>query len=98
MSKQDMSSEFSGLFNMPYIAGTVYAPGIQPHNPGESNAPHTGALFNPLGWPTKVGVLNLLIGNPGQARARGPVPVNDQYASLPENWLFIAGFQGKSQG
>jgi hypothetical protein len=98
MSKQATITDFVGMFHMPYIAGTQYAPGIQPSNPGESVAPHTGALFNPLGWPTAVPVLNMLIGNPGVARARAPVPVNDRYASLPENYLFIAGISGKSQG
>ncbi len=98
MSKQSTYTDFVGLFNIPNIVGHQYAPGIQPNDPGESVAPHTGALFNPIGWPTAVPVLNMLIGNPGVARSRAPVPVNDRYASLPENYLFIAGFSGKSQG
>lgn len=97
MSKRNQEVGLSG-FHMPYIAGTQYAPGIQPNDPGESVAFNMGALFNPLGWPTAVGVLNTQIGNPGFARARAGTPVNNRYADLPENWLFIAGFVGKSQG
>lgn len=87
-----------GAFNMPNISGHQYAPGIQPNSPGESVAPWPGAVFELKPCAAPVPVINLLIGNTGQARQRGVKPDVNQYATLPENFLFMAGFTGKSRG
>ncbi len=89
-------------FRIPNIAGNVYAPGPQPSDPGESYLPWAGhsigARNSPMPWPTMVAVFNLNIGNSGTARMRAPLPVVNTYASLPNNYLFIGGMVGKSQG
>ena len=87
------------MFHMPYIAGRAYTPGPQPYSPGES-APvgWPGAVFQPTPWPNAVPTLSTLANFAGIARARGEVAVNNQYASLPENNLFIGGIVGKSKG
>lgn len=90
------------LFRVPNIAGRTYAPGPQPNAPGVSFLPWLGhalglsASRQPA--PTPVGVINLLIGNPGTPRNRAPVPVVNQYGPLPTDYLTIGGFVGKSQG
>lgn len=85
-------------FSVPYIEGTQYAPGPQPNSPGNSVAiwPHTTANLVP--WPIPVPSLVALANNAGDPRMRAPIPVVDNYALLPENYLFITGFKGKSQG
>lgn len=89
-------------FRIPNIVGTQYAPGPQPNNPGVSYMPWAGHAIgssnSPKPWPTMVGVVNLLIGNPGVARNRAPIPVVNRYAPSPQNYLFIGGIVGKSQG
>lgn len=90
------------FFNMPNIVGRTYAPGPQPNDPGQSYQPWAGHVIgarnSPMPWPQMVGVFNLLIGNPGTARNRAPLPVVNTYASQPANYLFIGGVVGKSQG
>lgn len=99
MSKQSTFVGLSGVVHMPYIAGRQYAPGWQPNNPGESSpVGWPGAAFNPTPWPSVVGTLSALANFAGIARARGETPVVDRYATNPNNYLFIAGFTGKSQG
>jgi hypothetical protein len=89
-------------FFVPNIAGRAYAPGPQPYSPGNSHYPWMGnavglsASAQPA--PTPVGVINLLIGNPGLARIRANPPVVNQYAVLPSDYFYIRGFVGKSQG
>lgn len=84
---------------MPYIAGHQYQTGPQPNVPGESapvNWP--GAVFQPTPWPNAVPTLSTLANFAGLPRARGEVAVNNQFAFLPSNSLFIGGIVGKSRG
>jgi hypothetical protein len=88
-------------FFVPYIAGVEYAPGPQPYNPGESHQPwagHMGLQFNPLPWPMFVQPINALANNSGTPRGRPIRPDVDRFAYLPSDYLYIAGFVGKSQG
>ncbi len=89
-------------FRIPNIVGREYQPGPQPNDPGNSTllwaGGFIGARNSPFPWPTMVGVLNPLIGNPGTARMRAPLPVVNNYAPLPTNYLFIGNIVGKTQG
>lgn len=88
-------------FFFPYIAGTVYTPGVQPNNPGEPTAiwpGHEGLRWVPMPWPGMVATVNAMASHVGIPRGRAPVPVVDRYSPLLMNQLFIAGFAGKSQG
>lgn len=90
------------LFNIPNIVGRQYAPGPQPNSPGNSTMVWAGSFIgarnSPMPWPTVVQNINLLIGNPGTARVRAPLPVVNRYSPLPQNYLFIGGMVGKTQG
>lgn len=90
------------VFRVPEIVGRSYSPGPQPSSPGNSHIPWAGAFMglsaSAQPWPTRVGVFNLLIGNPGQARARAVIPVVNREAPAPSDFMFIRGFVGKSQG
>jgi len=90
----------AGLFRMPDNSGKVYAPGWQPNSPGNSSTPgwNGGNYFNAVPWPNAVPSLNALANDPGVPRERAPIPVVDRYAFLPEQYQFITGFVGKSQG
>lgn len=85
---------------MPNIQGREYAPGWQPNSPGNSSTPGwTGGMdFNPIPWPTMVPTISALASDPGTARQRAILPDVNRYGVLPEDYLFIAGFVGKSQG
>lgn len=88
-------------FRIPNLAGTVYAPGPQPYNPGESVQPWGGfmGLKNAITpWPLMVPVINALANNGGTPRSRAPIPVVNQYSPLPSELLYIKGFIGKSKG
>jgi hypothetical protein len=84
-------------FRMPNIQSLAYDTGYQPFNPGESDA-----AFFPAGqllpWPRVVGTINALANDPGTAHMRAPLPVVNQYAPFPANYLFLSGVVGKSQG
>lgn len=88
------------LFNVPDNSGKQYAPGWQPNSPGNSSTPgwNGGQTFNMIPWPNAVPSLNALANDPGTPRNRAPLPVIDRYAFLPDQYLFIQGFVGKSQG
>lgn len=87
------------VFNFPNTASMLPAVGYQPNDPGQPAGAMLGnTTLAPKPWPWPVPVLHLLIGNPGTARDRAPIPVVNQYGPLPYNQLFIAGFVGKSQG
>lgn len=85
-------------FFFPQIAGNQYRPGRQPFSPGESQMDSGGPVFNPIPWPNAVPSLLALANDPGTPRARALQINNNAEAVLPANWLFIAGFAGKSQG
>lgn len=89
-------------FIFPYIAGTAYAPGPQPYSPGESVMVNIGGLMgrnaSPQMWPGTVPTLRTLASNPGTPRARASIPVVDNFAPLPSNYLYIDGFVSKSKG
>ena len=90
----------TSLFSMPNIQGRQYAPGWQPNSPGNSSTPgwSGGTDFHVIPWPNVVPTLNALANDPGIARQRAIIPENNRYSFLPEHYLFIAGFVGKSQG
>lgn len=99
MSKAVTFSGLSGVFHMPEIVGRAYAPGPQPYNPGESVTPNwPGSAYKPTPWPRGVQTLSTLANFGGMPQARAEVPINNALAGLPENFLFMAGFTGKSQG
>lgn len=88
-------------FMMPHIVGTQYAPGPQPNAPGNSHLPwagHMGMKDVPMPWPRTVGTISALANFAGVARNRAPVPVVNQYAPSPSDYLIFQGFIGKSQG
>lgn len=85
-------------FHIPNLIGNVYTPGNQPNNPGEPTAHWIVERFNLIPWPRVVGTVNALASNFGTPHMRAPVPVVNRYSPLPENYLFIAGIVGKSQG
>lgn len=88
------------LFHIPDNSGKTYAPGWQPNDPGNSSTPGWtgGRDFYMQPWPNAVPSLVALANDPGTPRMRAPLPVVDRYAFLPTEFLFIAGFTGKSQG
>lgn len=99
MSKQSGFVGLSGGFHVPNIAGRQYAPGWQPNSPGESSpVGWPGAVFQPTPWPNAVQSLSTLANFAGIPRARGELPVNNRFAELPSNYLFMSGFVGKSLG
>lgn len=87
------------VFNVPYLAGRDFIVGPQPFNPGEPNSSFPMRDNSRDPWPVVVGVLNLLIGNPGEARG---YPVQQSVAGTiapkPSDTLYIRGFVGKSLG
>ena len=95
-----MGNFLAGLFRVPEITGKQYAPGWQPNSPGNSSTPgwNGGTVFEQIPWPNVVPTLNALASDPGTARQRAIQSDVNRYAPLPENFLFIAGFVGKSQG
>jgi len=84
-------------FRMPNIQGKRYDPGRQPYNPGESQAGN-GPHFSPLPWPNIVPSLVALANHPGVPRAQALQITNNSTAPAPANYLFLAGFAGKSRG
>ena len=95
-----LGSLLGALFRVPDNSGTVYAPGWQPNSPGNSSTPgwSGGMDFMPVPWPTMVPTINALANDPGTPRQRAVLPDVNRYAYIPENYMFIAGFVGKSQG
>lgn len=88
-------------FHIPNIVGREYRPGPQPYSPGESHIPwagHMGMQFSAMPWPGAVPVLNVLSSFGGVARMRAPLPMVNQYAVLPTDYLFLGDTAGKSQG
>ena len=98
MSKSRSVSAEVSAFHMPYMASNVYNPGHQPNNPGQTPGFPNGLNFNLLPWPDTVPTINALSNNPGTPHARGIQIQNNQYASLPSNYLFVSGVVGKSLG
>lgn len=91
-------------FHFPYIAGGVYAPGLQVNSPGEPAAiwaGFEGLKDVPLSWPYRVPSLNLLANYPGYhpvGYADRPAAVEpNNYATGLNNFMFIGGFTGKKQ-
>lgn len=86
---------------VPYLANQfAYDPGPQPYAPGQSDSV-AKAMLNPYTvkpWPKLVPTLLALASTPGVARTRAPVAQVNRYSPNPENYLFIAGFSGKSKG
>lgn len=86
-------------FLIPHINASRYLPGRQPNNPGESQIDFIGnGRYRSIPWPNPVPVLRVLASNAGTPRDRALQIDNNSYASLPANYLFIAGFAGKSRG
>lgn len=88
-------------FHLPYLANMfVLDPGPQPFNPGVSDSLAKARLtpFTLKPWPNIVPSLNALLSNSGTPRARAPTALVNNWAPVPANYLFIAGFSGKSQG
>lgn len=88
------------LFTVPDNSGKSYAPGWQPNSPGNSSTPgwSGGQDFTMVPWPNAVPSLNALANDPGTPRERAVIPVVNTYTFLPEQFLYIGGFVGKSQG
>ncbi len=84
-------------FRVPNTASLIYDPGPQPFDPGQS-VKQVATPFTLKPWPIGVPTLRTLLSYPGTPRARAPVAVNNQYSPDPSNYLFIAGFIGKSKG
>lgn len=88
-------------FHIPNIVGREFAPGPQPYAPGNSHIPwggHMGMQFSAMPWPGSVPVLNVLASFQGIARMRAPLPIVNQYATLPSEYLFMNDTAGKAQG
>lgn len=86
------------MFNVPYFYGREFVVGPQPFNPGEPNSGFYQQDRTVDPWPIVVGVMNLLIGNPGQPRG---YPVQQQVTGValkPSDYLYLRGFSGKSLG
>lgn len=81
----------------PQLQGRNYDPGIQIYSPGESAYPNR-AYPHPIPWPNAVPTLNVLLTFSGVARDQPIQAENNRYSTLPEKWLYIAGFIGKSKG
>lgn len=88
-------------FNMPNIAGNVFAPGPQPYSPGESHLPwsgHMGLKDCPQSWPGQVPVLNVLASFEGVARARAQTPFVNRFSPSPSDYLYLQDTVGKAKG
>jgi len=85
-------------FRQPNIVGKFYRPGRQPNAPGESQIDSGNPHFSPIPWPNTVPSLVALANHPGIPRDRAMQISNNSTASLPLNYLFLAGFAGKSRG
>lgn len=98
MFKEKINPLFGGIFNIPNIVGRQYATGAQPNTSGETVTPWQGSVYELKAWPNTVPSLNVLANNSGVPHSRAPIPVIDQYAYSPENYLFIGGTVSKSGG
>lgn len=88
-----------GIFQLPNLASLAFAPGPQPYSPGNSTFQYAGSGADyPIPWPGLVPTLNTLLSAPGQPRNRADTAVVDRFGTIPHNYLFIAGFVGKSKG
>jgi hypothetical protein len=85
-------------FIIPNITPTVYDPGPQPNDPGQSVRLTRNSPLTVKPWPNAVPSLITLLSTGGIARARAPVSVVNNYSPDPSNYLFIGGFVGKSKG
>lgn len=98
MSKKNMYAPPAGAFHFPYIAGQQFAPGIQIYSPGESAALGAQPGYGPLPWPDAVPSLVALANFEGEARTRGGQPFVNRVAQSPSDFLYLAGYAGKSLG
>ncbi len=89
-----------GTFTSPYMPVQAYDPGHQIYNPGRSFQPTLGhgLIMNPVPWPSMVPTLNCMQSFFGFGRVRPTPVVNNLYAPLFNNNMFIGGIVGKSQG
>ena len=88
-----------GIFTSPYMPVQPYNPGKQLYDPGASFQPQMGGLvFNPVPWPSMVPTLNCMQNFFGFARQNPTPVVNNLYAPLYNNNMFIGGIVQKSQG
>lgn len=85
------------LFNVPLYYPDRYVTGPQPFNPGEPNSSWVNEPRS-IWWPNVVGVLNVIIGNPGTPRGYPISPLITGIAPLPSDYLYMRGFVGKSLG
>jgi len=85
-------------FDIPNIVGRAYAPGPQPHSPGNSHLPWDAWNMRPIPWPKAVPVLRVLASDPGTPRERGGQPFINRIATQPGNYLTLGGVAMKSQG
>lgn len=88
----------ASLFNFPNISGERFDPGRQPYSPGESQIDSGNPHFSPVPWPNAVQSLVALANHPGIPQGRPVAITNNADAVAPSNWLYIAGFAGKSRG
>lgn len=88
-------------FFIPYVANQFFPdPGQQPLNPGVSVS-RSKAFQSPFTlkpWPNLVPSLNALMSSAGTPRLRAPTALVNNWSPVPANYLFIAGFSGKSKG
>jgi len=91
------TSGHTNLFNVPNIVGKQYRPGRQPYSPGESQIDSGNPHFSPIPWPNIVPSVIALANSPGVPRTRALQIANNSGAPGLTNYLFIAGFAGKSR-
>lgn len=88
-------------FSFPNLANQfVLDPGHQPYNPGQSDSVAKARLspFTLKPWPNVVRTINALLSSPGTPHMRGATALVNNWSPVPANYLFIAGFSGKSKG
>lgn len=89
-----------GIFQAPVLNTPAYNPGKQVYSPGETAGlgwmPQN--YFNPVPWPSMVPTLNCMGGFFGFARQNPTPVVNNKWAPLFNNNMFIGDVVGKSQG
>lgn len=87
----------AGIFRSPSIPTQAYNPGQQIYDPGQSFQPQLGGLImNPVPCASMVPTLNCMTSFYGFPR-QNPVPVvNNRWAPLFNNNMFLGGVIAKS--
>jgi len=82
----------AGIFHSPFLPAQAYNPGKQLYDPGESFQPQLGGLvMNPVPCAAMVPTLNCMQSFYGIPRLNPTPVINNRFAPLFNNNMFIGG-------